>query len=271
MHHPRKRFGQNFLRDEAVVDRIISAIAPAPGQHVVEIGPGPGVLTGRLIAAGVDLQVVEIDRDLGAALPQRVPGLAPERVHVMDALKADILGLFPGADGDRKAIRVVGNLPYNISTPLLVRLFGYGCDISDMHFMLQKEVVARMAASPGGKAYGRLSVLCQLHCQVVPLFDVPPQAFEPAPKVDSTFVRLTTHERSPVQIRDRALFDRIVAAAFSQRRKTLRNSLKALLTPEMIEAAGVDPGLRAEALGLEEYAALAEVMANLHPPSANGI
>jgi 16S rRNA (adenine1518-N6/adenine1519-N6)-dimethyltransferase len=167
-------------------------------------------------------------------------------------------------------IRVVGNLPYNISTPLLVHLFSAGKSISDMHFMLQKEVVARMAAAPGSRTYGRLSLLCQLHSQVTPLFDVPPQAFSPVPRVDSTFVRLAVHREPPVQITDRAVFDRLVSSAFAQRRKTLRNSLKALVSPEMFDAVGIDSGLRAEALGLEDYAALAEVVANLAPESADG-
>lgn len=269
-HQARKRFGQNFLHDQEVVDRIVSSIAAKPGERVVEIGPGLGVLTRRLLEAQADLRVVEIDRDLGADLPQRVPGLTAEQIHIADALKLDITTLFEQEAHRDLRIRVVGNLPYNISTPLLIHLFSAGTAISDMHFMLQKEVVARMAAAPGSRTYGRLSLLCQLHSQVTPLFDVPPQAFSPVPRVDSTFVRLSVHSEPPVQIADQAAFDRLVSSAFAQRRKTLRNSLKALVTPEMFEAVGIDPGLRAEALGLEDYAALAEVVANLAPDNASG-
>lgn len=260
-HRPRKRFGQNFLVDTAVIERIVSTIAPAAGETIVEIGPGQGALTRPLIESGAELHVIEIDRDLASALPRRAPGLRPSHIHIGDALDTDFADLIP-AEGDR-AIRVVGNLPYNVSTPLLVRLMDAVRHIRDMHFMLQKEVVERMAAAPGGRDFGRLSLLCQLQCEVVHLFTVPPESFDPAPRVDSAFVRLVPHRVPPVEIADRAVFDRLVTQAFSQRRKTLSNSLKPLLSAEQIREAGIDPGLRAEAIGLEGYAALA----NLHSAS----
>jgi 16S rRNA (adenine1518-N6/adenine1519-N6)-dimethyltransferase len=257
---PRKRFGQNFLIDVHVIERIVSTINPQRGEPIIEIGPGRGALSGPLLAAGADLHVVEIDRDLAAALPDRVPGLDPDHVHVGDALQVDLPSLLPAIpDG---GIRVVGNLPYNISTPLLVRLMGLTESIRDMHFMLQNEVVNRMAATPGRKAYGRLSIMCQYHCSVVPLFTVPPEAFSPVPRVESGFVRLVPHRAPPVDVPDYAIFERVVAQAFSQRRKTLRNSLKTMISDDLIEAAGIDPTLRPEALDLNDYASLTRIMAD---------
>jgi 16S rRNA (adenine1518-N6/adenine1519-N6)-dimethyltransferase len=259
-HRPRKRFGQNFLVESAVIDQIVAAIAPKPDETIVEIGPGRGAITGPLINAGADLHVIEIDRDLAAMLPRQVPGLAPERIHVGDALKANLPELI-SATADEK-IRVVGNLPYNISTPLLFHLMESTGQVRDMHFMLQKEVVERISASPGGKDYGRLSLMCQYHCSTVPLFIVPPEAFVPPPRVESAFLRMVPHKTPPVEISDFDTLKRIVAQAFSLRRKTLRNSLKSLMTVEMIESAGVDPALRAEALSLADYAALSKVVAD---------
>jgi 16S rRNA (adenine1518-N6/adenine1519-N6)-dimethyltransferase len=260
-HRPRKRFGQNFLIDQQVIDRIVATINPRPDEPLVEIGPGQGALTQPLVALGADLHVIEIDRDLAASLPAQIPGLDPSRIHVGDALKVDLPALLSSPPGGR-AIRVVGNLPYNISTPLLVHLLNFADSIRDMHFMLQQEVVDRLAASPGGRDYGRLSLMCQYHCTVTPLFTVPPGAFRPVPKVESGFLRLVPHERPPVTIPDYPTFERVVAQAFSQRRKTLRNSLKPMMTAEMIESAGIDPTLRAEALGLEDYAALTRIVAH---------
>ncbi|MDX1556933.1 MAG: 16S rRNA (adenine(1518)-N(6)/adenine(1519)-N(6))-dimethyltransferase RsmA, partial [Xanthomonadales bacterium] len=216
--------------------------------------------TRPLLESGADLHVIEIDRDLAAQLPSRVPGLDPQRVHVGDALKTDIASLVPASPD--QPLRVVGNLPYNISTPLLVRLLEASDVIRDMHFMLQKEVVDRMAAAPGGRDYGRLSLLCQYRCEVVPLFTVAPGSFNPVPRVESAFVRLAPHPQPPVEIVDHAAFNRLVTQAFSQRRKTLANSLKPLMPASLIRAAGIDPGLRAEAISLEGYAALAKVMAH---------
>jgi 16S rRNA (adenine1518-N6/adenine1519-N6)-dimethyltransferase len=254
-HQARKRFGQNFLSDGAVIRRIIDVIAPAPGQLVLEIGPGQAALTVPLAESGADLKLLEIDRDLVAALTRRFAGRPNVTVLEGDALRMDFAEIAGG-----RPFRLVGNLPYNISTPLLFHVLKWPRLIRDMHFMLQAEVVRRMAASPGIKAWGKLSVMCQYHCQVTQLFDVPPDAFSPRPKVMSSIVRLVPHERPPVEIGDMAQFERLLAQAFSQRRKTLRNSLKKLLDASSIEAAGVDPGARPETLGLEQFAALAELL-----------
>jgi 16S rRNA (adenine1518-N6/adenine1519-N6)-dimethyltransferase len=252
-HRARKRFGQNFLADPQIVDRIIAAIAPRPGQVIVEIGPGQAALTLPLAESGAELHLLEIDRDLAALLQRQFDGRPNVRLHLGDALQVDFAQLCGG-----RSFRLVGNLPYNISTPLLFHVLQWSRLVIDMHFMLQQEVVDRMAAGPGGKARGRLSVMCQYHCAVTPLFTVPPQAFRPAPKVHSAIVRLVPHAHPPVRVRDPARFERLVAQAFSMRRKTLRNSLRALLDAEQIAAAGVDPGLRAETLTLEQFAALCD-------------
>lgn len=250
-HRARKRFGQNFLADPQIVNRIIAAIAPRPGEVIVEIGPGQAALTLPLAESGAELHLLEIDRDLAAALQRQFYGHPNVRLHLGDALQADFAELCGG-----RPFRLVGNLPYNISTPLLFHVLEWSALVTDMHFMLQQEVVERMAASPGGKARGRLSVMCQYHCEVTPLFTVPPKAFRPAPKVNSALVRLVPHPRPPVQIRDLPRFGQLVSQAFSMRRKTLRNSLRGLLSGEQIAAAGIDPGLRPETLTLTQFAAL---------------
>ena len=250
-HRARKRFGQNFLADPLVVRRIIGAIAPQPGQVIVEIGPGRAALTLPLAESGAELHLLEIDRDLAAMLQRQFDDRPTVRLHLGDALHADFAEISGG-----RPFRLVGNLPYNISTPLLFHALQWSSLVTDMHFMLQQEVVDRMAAGPGGKTRGRLSVMCQYQCAVTPLFTVPPEAFRPAPRVHSTLVRLVPHARPPVQVRDPARFERLVAQAFSMRRKTLRNSLRGLLDAEQIAAAGVDPGLRPETLTLEQFAAL---------------
>jgi 16S rRNA (adenine1518-N6/adenine1519-N6)-dimethyltransferase len=246
-HAPRKRFGQHFLHDPAVVERIVAAVAPAPDDAVVEIGPGLGALTAPLLARLGRLQVVEIDRDLAARLRA---GHAPERlvVHEADALEFDFGALGPG-------LRVVGNLPYNVSTPLLFRLERCAASLRDLHFMLQKEVVDRMVAPPGGAAYGRLSVTLQRRFAMTRLFDVGAGAFRPPPKVTSAVVRLVP--RAHVADVDEQRFADIVRAAFTKRRKTLRNALAGVVAPEAIAAAGIDSGLRPEALGVAEYERLA--------------
>ncbi len=254
-HHPRKRFGQNFLHDARIIERIVAAIDPRPGDHLVEIGPGQGALTFPLLERAGALDVVELDRDLAAWLRRQDTGGRPLRVHEQDALRTDFCALAA------PPLRVVGNLPYNISTPLLFHLIGQIHCIRDMHFMLQKEVVARMAAQPGGGDYGRLSVMVQLHCRVEPLFRVHPGAFNPPPKVDSAVVRLLPHDRPPVELADPALFERLVKAAFAQRRKTLRNGLRGLAGAAAFERAGIDPGARAETLTLAQFAALANATA----------
>jgi 16S rRNA (adenine1518-N6/adenine1519-N6)-dimethyltransferase len=251
-HRARKRFGQNFLVDDAVIDRIVDAIRPAAGQRIVEIGPGQAALTRPLAASGARLDLLEIDRDLAAELARRFAGRPDVTVHEGDALAVDFAAISGG-----QRFRLVGNLPYNISTPLLFHLMRWTALIEDMHFMLQKEVVDRIAAEPGGKSWGRLSVMIQYHCAVTRLFDVPPEAFRPPPRVVSSVLRLTPHAAPPVRIDDFEAFERLVARAFAQRRKTLRNSLRGLVDPAAMEAAGIDPGARPETLGLAGFAALA--------------
>jgi 16S rRNA (adenine1518-N6/adenine1519-N6)-dimethyltransferase len=251
---PKKRFGQHFLHDRAVVERIVAAFDPRPGETVVEIGPGLGALTRLLLERVSHLHVVELDRDLAARLRADYP---PERltVHEADALKFDFCVLAPAGG----ALRLIGNLPYNISTPLLFRLLDQERCIADMLFMLQKEVVERMAAAPGGKDYGRLSVMIQWRLAVHRLFDVRPRAFTPPPQVDSSVVRLVPHGAPPIQVDDPERFAYVVRAAFAHRRKTLRNNLKELVPGSTWSALGIDPGRRAETLTLAEFAALARV------------
>jgi 16S rRNA (adenine1518-N6/adenine1519-N6)-dimethyltransferase len=253
-HRARKRFGQNFLADAGIIQRIVDTIAPRPGQLILEIGPGQAALTVPLAASGAELKLLEIDRDLTAALVSRFHDAGNVSVHGGDALKMDFSELTAG-----RRFRLVGNLPYNISTPLLFHVLRWENRIEDMHFMLQQEVVDRMAATPGSRAWGRLSIMCQYHCAVTPLFTVPPEAFRPAPKVQSAVVRLIPHAKPPVRITDMARFERLVAQAFSMRRKTLRNSLRGRLDAETIAAAGIDPGARPETLSLEQFARLAEL------------
>lgn len=249
---PRKRFGQHFLHDRRVIDRIIEAIAPAPGERLVEIGPGEGALTERLLAVADRLDVIEIDRDLAAVLRDRNEWAGRLTVHEGDVLRFDFGAL--AADGP---LRVAGNLPYNISTPLLFRLLAQREAIRDMHFMLQREVVDRIVAAPGDADYGRLTVMLQAHCEATPLFRVGPGAFRPPPAVESAVVRLVPRERPLVAADLQPAFAEIVQAAFSARRKTLRNGLRNLLPPERIAAAGVDPGARPQTLAVEAFVALA--------------
>ena len=250
-HRPRKRFGQNFLHDAAVVRRIVQAIDPQPDDLMVEIGPGTGILTRELLKVLHVLHAVEIDRDLISTLHREFPDHGLE-LHACDALRFD----FTALAGDPHSLRVVGNLPYNISTPLLFHLLESRRVLRDMHFMLQREVVARLAAPPGSKTYGRLSVMAQLHCHVEALFRVGPGAFQPPPKVDSAVVRL--RPREPLALEDALLpaFGNLVARAFAQRRKTLRNSLSDVLETAQIHAAGVDPSARPETLAVEDFVAL---------------
>jgi 16S rRNA (adenine1518-N6/adenine1519-N6)-dimethyltransferase len=260
-HRPRKRFGQNFLRDASVIQHILECVSPKPGEHLVEIGPGQGAITRHLLAAAGALDAVELDRDLIEPLTRLCAGQGELHLHNADILKFDLCALAR----DTQPLRVVGNLPYNISTPILFHLLEQAACIRDMHFMLQKEVVERMAAAPGGKEYGRLSVMLQARCEVTPLFEIPPEAFRPAPKVDSAFVRLVPLAQPPARIDDFKIFSEVVAQAFAQRRKTLRNSLSKLLTAETIEALGIDPGLRAERLDVEMFARLANAACKSAP------
>ena len=277
-HKARKRFGQNFLHDPNVIEHIISSIAATAEQHIVEIGPGKGALTEHLVGSAGKLDVIELDRDLVPVLQSRFSAYPHFFVHSADALKFDFSSLLAdgslqaegslSADGSSKSrkLRLVGNLPYNISTPLIFHLLENIDIIEDMHFMLQKEVVERMTAVPGTKVYGRLSVLVQYLCHAELLFIVPPGAFNPAPKVDSAIVQLTPraqvaqctdkndiqklHNAEPAELAF------IAKTAFSQRRKTLRNNLKKILNAEQIAQCNIDPGRRAETLTISEFVAL---------------
>lgn len=256
MHHAKKRFGQNFLRDAHFVRACIEAIRPQAGDTLVEIGPGLGALTRPLLAQLPHIHVVEIDRDLIAKLHAEFPP-AQMTIHEGDALKFDFSKI-----GDK--LRIVGNLPYNISTPLLFHLADFAERIRDMHFMLQKEVVERMVAAPSSSDYGRLSVMLQYRFDMEHLFDVPGEAFHPVPKVTSSFVRMQPRYPVPNPARDPAMFAKIVSAAFSTRRKTLRNALKAHLTDHDFAALGIDPTLRAENLGVADYVRIANHL-HAHP------
>lgn len=257
-HQARKRFGQNFLKDMSVVQQIVAAINPGRDDHIVEIGPGMGVLTQALLPEAGFLDAVELDRDLVEKIKNTSLPLGNFAIHSADALSFDFCSL---CKNDRP-IRLVGNLPYNISTPLLFHLFQQLHCISDMHFMLQKEVVDRMTAQPGSRAYGKLSVMVQVYCQVEKLFDVPPQAFSPQPKVDSSIVRLIPHKSAIISINNYEDFEKIVNSCFAQRRKTLHNNLKAMLTDEQLLSINIDPSRRAETLSLEEFAALSQLLSH---------
>lgn len=249
-HRARKRFGQNFLHDESVVARIIDAIDPRPGQTIVEIGPGRAALTGALIERVGHVQAIEIDRDLAARLRER---FSADRLTLIeaDALKID------WSQFAATPLRIVGNLPYNISTPLLFALLPIAERVIDQHFMLQKEVVDRMVAAPGGKTYGRLSVMLQFRYRLSKLFDVPRDAFRPAPLVTSSVVRMQPRAEGELHRVDADAFARVVAAAFGQRRKTLRNALSDVLDAGEIATAGVDPQARAETLSVASFVDLA--------------
>ncbi len=255
-HQPRKRFGQNFLKDLSVVQKIVGAINLSNTDHVVEIGPGMGVMTQAILPEVGYLDAVELDRDLVAKLKTTSLPLGNFSIHSADALSFDFCSLCR----DNQPIRLVGNLPYNITTPLLFHLFEQVKCIADMHFMLQKEVVDRMEAKPGSKSYGKLSVVVQYHCQVDKLFDVSPEAFSPQPKVDSSVVRLIPHKSPIVSINNYEDFEEIVTASFAQRRKTLHNNLKSLLSDEQLLSVNIDPSRRAETLSLEEFAALSKLL-----------
>ncbi|GAA5007877.1 16S rRNA (adenine(1518)-N(6)/adenine(1519)-N(6)) -dimethyltransferase RsmA [Acinetobacter puyangensis] len=257
-HQARKRFGQNFLHDQRVIEKIVRAVNPRRDDNVVEIGPGLAALTSPLIAEVDQLTVVELDRDLAAGLPNRV--LHPERLSIVeaDALKFDFSSL-----ATEKPLRVVGNLPYNISTPLLFHLVQQGKVVQDMHFMLQKEVVERITASPNSKEYGRLSVMLQYYCKATYLFEVPAGAFNPPPKVTSAVFRLEPYLDKPIIAKSEKNLAALVAHVFTQRRKTLRNSLKGKLDEAGFAQAGVDPMARPETLSLTQFVALSDACTEL--------
>jgi 16S rRNA (adenine1518-N6/adenine1519-N6)-dimethyltransferase len=254
-HIARKRFGQNFLHDHSIISHIIGSIEAKPNEHWVEIGPGQGALTEPLLNQGVRLDVVELDRDLVTLLQAKFQHYPQLNIHSADALRFDFSSLVKG-----EKLRVVGNLPYNISTPLMFHLLEHAGCIDDMYFMLQKEVVDRICAEPNSKQYGRLSVMMQYYCATEWLFDVPPESFDPIPKVTSAIVRLVPHITPPVAVNNLANLNTVVTHAFSQRRKTLRNSLKKLIDDQTIVTLGIDPNARAETIALAEFAKLSNVL-----------
>jgi len=249
-HKARKRFGQNFLHDQNIIDNILGSLTYTKDQHWVEIGPGQGALTEPMLKSGVQLDIVELDRDLVRLLEHKFSDFDKLNIHSSDALRFDFSSL--ASQGEK--LHILGNLPYNISTPLMFHLLSNIPRIADMTFMLQKEVVDRICAEPGSKKYGRLSVMMQYYCNTEHLFDVPPESFNPAPKVMSSIVRLEPFEQPPVEINSVKSLNTVVTAAFSQRRKTLRNSLRKLITEEHIIALGIDSKLRAETIPLAEFA-----------------
>ncbi len=253
-HLARKRFGQNFLQDQRVINQIISRFHPQKGECIVEIGPGLGALTWPLLEQIDELHAIELDRDLVARFEADPRASGHLHLHQHDVLDFD----FSSLTNATARLRIIGNLPYNISTPLIFHLLEYAPIIQDMMLMLQKEVVQRITAGPGGKNYGRLSVMVQARCAVEKILDVSSGAFSPPPKVDSAVVRIVPHTAVVVDIPDSENFARIVKASFKQRRKTLRNNLKGLLNDVEISAAGVDPSARAETLSLEDFSALAK-------------
>jgi len=255
-HRPRKRFGQNFLHDRNIIDKILAAVAPCSDDHFVEIGPGRGALTRPLLERVARLDVIEIDRDLAAAIERDIVD-SRLSVHLGDALKFDFGELATGP----ASLRLIGNLPYNISTPLLFRFIARMELFRDAHVMLQKEVVERMAAQPGSKTYGRLTVSLAARCTVKSLFVVRPGSFTPAPRVDSAIARLIPDLERRARIDDEAAFERVVAGAFNQRRKRLANALRHMLTTEQIESSDIDPGARAETIDVDAFVRLGNIYA----------
>lgn len=251
-HRPRKRFGQHFLHDQRIIGKILAAITPKPGDTLVEIGPGLGAITLPLLERCGTLTAIELDRDVIPELEVAAKDRGQLHIIQADALKTRLAPLAPAG----RKLRIVGNLPYNISTPLLFHFLEESACIQDMHFMLQKEVVDRMAAGPGGKEYGRLTVMLAAHCKVERLFNIGSGAFRPPPKVESSFVRLTPYTVAPFPIADRERYGRVVTAAFSHRRKTLRNALSGLVDEAAIRAAGIDPQARPETLSAGDFAKL---------------
>ncbi len=260
-HQAKKRFGQNFLHNESVISDIVDAINPDKGENLVEIGPGLGALTEPVIERAGKISVVELDRDLAHRLRHH-PFIAKDlTIYETDALSFDFATL---ANKDNP-LRIFGNLPYNISTPLIFHLLTFKDTVKDMHFMLQKEVVDRMAASPNSKTYGRLSIMTQYQCQVIPVMEIGPEAFKPAPKVDSAIVRLIPHTNIDNPVKDISALNTVCITAFNQRRKTIRNSFKKLINETQLIELAIDPNLRPENLCLKEYVKLANFIVD-NPP-----
>lgn len=251
-HTARKRFGQNFLFDQYVIDQIVTAIGPQKDQNLVEIGPGLGALTEPVADLVERLTVVELDRDLAKRLREHPFIQSKLNVIEQDALKFDFASL-----ANESKLRIFGNLPYNISTPLMFHLFSFSKQIDDMHFMLQLEVVKRLCATHGDSLYGKLSVMAAYYCQATPVVMVPPSAFKPAPKVDSAVVRLVPYDTPPVELHCVQSLEQVVGAAFNQRRKTVRNSLKNLVSEDILNTLDIDPQRRAQTLSLKEFSSIA--------------
>lgn len=254
-HQPRKRFGQHFLHDQATIERILAVINAQPGQRIIEIGPGKGVLTIPLLQRVREMDVVELDRDLVNYLSACCREAGTLRIHSEDALEFDF-GRFPAG------LRIVGNLPYNISTPLLFHLLEYADHIEDMLFMLQREVVERICSVPGSRRYGRLSVMLQYHYETDQLFTIGPDAFSPPPRIESAMIRLRPWSEPRYRQTDMKVFSQIVKAAFAQRRKTLRNALKGIVSSSQLREIGIAPSSRAEILPIEAYVSLANLVCN---------
>ncbi|MDQ3617738.1 MAG: 16S rRNA (adenine(1518)-N(6)/adenine(1519)-N(6))-dimethyltransferase RsmA [Pseudomonadota bacterium] len=250
---PKKHLGQHFLHERGIIDKIVQAVNPKPGDRLVEIGPGQGAITFPLLDRHGALTVIEFDRDLIFPLTEAAHGHGTLRVIHRDVLNVD----FTVLAGDEGPIRLVGNLPYNLSSPILFHALEHAAVITDMVFMLQKEVVDRMASGPGSKVYGRLSVMLQAYCDIIPLFTVPPEAFRPPPKVESAVVRMVPRPASSIGIDDPACFAHVVRDAFGQRRKTLRNALSKLCDNAAMEAVGIRPDARAEQLPVADFVRLA--------------
>ena len=257
----KKHLGQHFLHDRGIVEKIVLAVDPQPGDKLVEIGPGQGAITFPLLKKHGSLTAIEFDRDLIAPLTAAAREFGALTIVSGDVLDVDFTALAADTPEAPEKIRLVGNLPYNLSSPILFHALDHAAAIRDMHFMLQKEVVDRMAAGPGSKVYGRLSVMLQAYCAVTPLFKVPPGAFRPPPKVDSAVVRLVPRAPESIGVADRSHFAHVVRAAFGQRRKTLRNALNGVADGAAIEAAGLDPGARAEQIEVAGFIRLANSLA----------
>jgi len=266
-HKHKKQFGQNFLNNGRIIAQIVASIRPRPDNHMVEIGPGEAALTAPLIEIVKRLDIIEIDNDLIGPLKIKFATKPAFHLHHTDALKFDYASLLSTTElsESEHELRIVGNLPYNISSPLMFHLLNYADQITDMHFMLQKEVVDRITAKPGIKAYGRLSVMIQYACETEYLFTVGPENFTPPPKVDSAIVRLIPHKLKPFIADDEKTFSDIVRQSFSQKRKTLRNNLKGWLDSEQIEQCGIDPSTRAETIPVEGFVKLANLYHQINP------
>ncbi|RUO75193.1 16S rRNA (adenine(1518)-N(6)/adenine(1519)-N(6))-dimethyltransferase RsmA [Idiomarina seosinensis] len=253
-HRARKRFGQNFLHDQNIIEQIVDVINPQPQQNLVEIGPGLAALTEPVAERCQFLRVIEIDRDLADRLESH-----PFLQHQLEVIRGDAMEIdFRQFRDSDKPLRVFGNLPYNISTPLIFHLLEYTSAIQDMHFMLQKEVVDRLAAGPGSKTYGRISVSVQQACRVTPVLSVPAGAFNPPPKVESSVVRLEPYTENPTPVKDRAQLHALCLKAFNQRRKTIRNNLKGLVDEQQLEQLDIDPGARPETLSVADYCRISD-------------